>query len=176
MRKGVVFFLVLLLLGIFFVPPASLFAQMILKKPLPLTQQNQATIASILPNTVILQQGGPAAIVTVDGKFLETVLAVKAIRNGQGVGEIAVKLVQPWPASRKDRASGNSDRPCRQGLSITVHWEGRADGVQGRRTSVGIQLRSGREENAADPTNDLVVAAIDTQNAYCDNEDPPDFS
>jgi len=118
MRKGVVFFLVLLLLGIFFVPPASLFAQMILKKPLPLTQQNQATIASILPNTVILQQGGPAAIVTVDGKFLETVLAVKAIRNGQGVGEIAVKLVQPWPASRKIELQATATAPVAKGYQL----------------------------------------------------------
>ncbi|MCJ7483346.1 MAG: hypothetical protein MUO31_10310 [Thermodesulfovibrionales bacterium] len=101
MRKSVVFFLVLFSVVAFFTPQASLSAQVILKKPLPLSQQNQASITAIIPRVISIQQGGPSAVVAVDGKFLETVLSVQAIRGGRVMGEIAVKLAQPWPASRK---------------------------------------------------------------------------
>ncbi len=94
MRKSVVFFLVLLLLGIFFVPRANSFAQMIGRMP-------QAVILVITPRAVTLQQGGPAATITVDGKFLETILGIQVIRGGQSMRGITTKLVQPWPASRK---------------------------------------------------------------------------
>jgi hypothetical protein len=118
MRKDVVFFLVLFFVCVFFVPPANSFAQMTMKKPLSLTQQNQATIASILPNTVTLQQGGPAAIVTVDGKFLETIQSVLAIKGGLGFSEISVKLVQPWPASRKIELQAIANAPVGPGYQL----------------------------------------------------------
>ncbi|MCJ7483345.1 MAG: IPT/TIG domain-containing protein [Thermodesulfovibrionales bacterium] len=120
MRKSVVFFLVLFSVVAFFTPQASLSAQVILKKPLPLSQQNQASITAIIPRAISIQQGGPSAVVAVDGKYLETILSVQAIRGGQGFGEISVKLVQPWPASRKIELQAGANAPVAKGYQLRV--------------------------------------------------------
>jgi hypothetical protein len=119
MRKSV-FFLVLFLFGFFLVPPTNSFAQVIMKKPLSLPQQNQATIANFIPRAVTLQPGGPAEVVAVDGQYLETVLSMQAVRGGQSVGEITVKLVQPWPASRKIELQATANAPAAPGYQLRV--------------------------------------------------------
>lgn len=120
MRKNAIYFLLVFSISVFYLPQTSLSAQMIKKKPLPLPQQNRAIIVTINPSALKLQQGVSAAIVTVEGKYLETILAVKAIRHGQEVGEISVKQVQPWPTSRKIKLKAGLNAPAAQGYQMRV--------------------------------------------------------
>ncbi len=118
MRKGIFILLVVFWLGVFIVPPANSFAQMTIKKPLPLPQQNQASISAVTPKALVLQQGGPAAVVTVEGNYLETILSVLAVKGGLGFSEISVKLVQPWPASRKIELQATANAPVGRGYQL----------------------------------------------------------
>jgi hypothetical protein len=138
MRKSAMFFLAFLLFWAFFFPPVNSFAQVI-KKASPFLRSEKATIASIVPNAVCLQQGGAEAIATVEGKYLETIRSATAIKNGSGVGAITVKLVQPWPESKKIEFQAATNAPVAQGYQL--RFNGRAD-FKGFRIDVPLSLFS----------------------------------
>jgi len=136
MKKSIVFFLVLFLIGFFFVTTANSFAQ-VMRKTLLIPQPDQAVIAAVTPRAVTLKQGGPAALVTVDGKYLETILSVQAIREGHDVGEITAKLVQPWPASQKIELQAGANAPVAQDYQL--RFVGKA-GLREFRVDVPLSL------------------------------------
>jgi len=142
MKKGAVFFLVLFLFGFFFFPPAPAFAQ-IMRKTLPAPMPEQAAIASFSPNAVRLLPDGPAAFITVEGRYLETVLSAQAVKGGRAAGEIAVWLVQPWPASRQIGLKAGFSAPVAQDYQL------RAIGKAGlREFSIDVPLAVFRLEVA----------------------------
>jgi hypothetical protein len=139
MKKCAIFFLGLFFVGAFFLPQAGVSTQVLVKKPLPLPQPNQATLANFTPKAVTLHPGGPAAVVTVDGQYLETVLSAGIIKDGRGVPEITAKLVQPWPGSRKIELQATAAAPVAPGYQL--RFIGKA-GLKDFRLDVPLSLFS----------------------------------
>jgi len=95
-----------------------------MKKTMTIAQPAQAVITSITPRIINLQQGGPAAMATVEGQNLEILLSMQAVRGGQAVDKIRVKLVQPWPASKRIELQAAVKTPLVQGCQLRA--KGRA--------------------------------------------------